>query len=107
MFARIRLESVTRHLLFAAFMVMAPALVASAVLADEVAMVSQAETVNINTADAEALAEGLVGVGKSRAEAIVRYREEFGPFFTIEDLEQVKGIGPSVVEKNRERIRLE
>ena len=75
--------------------------------AGDVAMAAQAQTVNINAADAASLAETLVGVGQSRAEAIVRYREEFGPFFTIEDLMQVKGIGPAVVEKNRERITLE
>ncbi len=107
MFASIRLKAVIKHLLLATYMVIAPALVASTAQADEVAMVSQAQTVNINAADAEAMAEVLVGVGVKRAEAIVRYREEFGPFFTIEDLQQVKGIGPSVVEKNRERIRLE
>ncbi len=88
-------------------MALAPLLVPSLAQADEVAMAAQAPTVNINSADAETLAEGLVGVGMSRAEAIVRYREEFGPFFTADDLQQVKGIGPSVVEKNRERIRLE
>ena len=73
----------------------------------DVAMATQAQTVNINNADAATLAETLVGVGQSRAEAIVRYREEFGPFFAVEDLMQVKGIGPAVVEKNRDRIALE
>ncbi len=86
---------------------MAPLLTPSLAQADEVAMATQAPTVNINTADAETLAQALTGVGVTRAEAIVAYREEFGPFFTADDLQQVKGIGPSVVEKNRERIRLE
>ena len=75
--------------------------------AQEVAAASQAQTVNINEADAETLARELLGVGQTRAEAIVRYRDEFGPFFTAEDLTQVKGIGPAVVEKNRGRITLE
>ena len=72
-----------------------------------VAVASQAQTVNINEADAETLSAQLIGVGKSRAEAIVRYREEFGPFFTVEDLLQVKGIGESTLERNRARIALE
>ncbi len=107
MFAKTHFKAVLKHLLLAISMVTAGALTATAVQADEVAMVSQSETVNINKADAETLAATLTGVGISRAEAIVRYREEFGPFFTIEDLQQVKGIGPGVVEKNRERLRLE
>ena len=64
-------------------------------------------TVNINTADASALAAGLNGIGTSRAEDIVRYREEFGPFTTVEQLTEVKGVGASTLEKNRARITLE
>ena len=63
--------------------------------------------VNINTADASALAAGLTGVGRSRAEDIVRYREAFGPFTTVEQLAEVKGVGPSTLEKNRARITLD
>lgn len=63
-----------------------------------------AEQVDINSADAKTLAEGLNGVGMSKAEAIVAYREEHGPFATAEDLAQVKGIGDKIVEKNREAI---
>jgi competence protein ComEA len=93
--------------MFILCLAIAPALLSSTASADEVAMAAQAQTVNINEADADTLARTLVGVGASRAEAIVRYREEFGPFFTVDDLAQVKGIGPGVVEKNRQRIRLE
>ena len=63
--------------------------------------------VNINTADAPTLAAGLTGVGPSRAEDIVRYREAFGPFTTVEQLAEVKGVGPSTLEKNRARITLD
>ncbi len=69
--------------------------------------VSQQQNVNINTADAEALAAGLVGVGPSRAEEIVRYRQTYGPFASAEELMEVKGIGPSTLEKNRKVITLE
>ncbi|MEM0954378.1 MAG: helix-hairpin-helix domain-containing protein [Pseudomonadota bacterium] len=77
------------------------------VYAEEAVVAAASTTVNINRADASTLAASLAGVGQSRAEAIVRYREEFGPFFTAEDLLQVRGIGPSVLEKNRDRIALE
>ena len=63
-----------------------------------------AEPVDINSADAQTLAEGLNGVGMSKAEAIVAYRDEHGPFASAEDLAQVKGIGEKIVEKNRDNI---
>lgn len=64
-------------------------------------------TININTADAADLAAGLTGVGPSRAEDIVRYREAYGPFTTVEQITEVKGVGQSTLEKNRARITLE
>ncbi len=66
-----------------------------------------ATTVNINEADAQTLAAVLVGVGASRADEIVRYREQFGPFTTVEQLAEVKGIGMSTLEKNRSAIKLD
>ena len=42
--------------------------------------------VDVNTADAETIARVLVGVGQSKAEAIVAYREENGRFESVEDL---------------------
>src|SRR5689334_113236 len=63
-----------------------------------------AEPVNINTADAATLATRLNGVGESKAEAIVAYREEHGAFKTVDQLAQVKGIGLKTVEKNREML---
>ena len=64
------------------------------------------ERVNINSADAETLAAVLNGVGRSRAEAIVEYREQHGRFGDIYDLANVKGIGDRTVEQNEDRIRL-
>ena len=66
-----------------------------------------ARTVNINTADAEALAATLTGIGASRAEAIVRYRELYGPFDSVEELTDVSGVGPATLEQNRDRITLD
>ena len=61
-------------------------------------------TVNINQADAETLASVLNGVGISRAEAIVAYREKNGKFYSAEELSAVRGIGRRTVEKNESRI---
>jgi competence protein ComEA len=65
-----------------------------------------AEAVDINTASAEELAASLSGVGASKAEAIVRYREQFGPFASIDELTEVAGIGAATVERNRALMRL-
>jgi competence protein ComEA len=63
--------------------------------------------VNINTADAHTLAASLKGVGEARATEIVRYRETYGPFASAEELTEVKGIGPSTLEMNRDAITVE
>ncbi|HII4595373.1 TPA: helix-hairpin-helix domain-containing protein [Escherichia coli] len=56
--------------------------------------------VSINNASAEELARAMNGVGLKKAQAIVSYREEYGPFKTVEDLKQVPGMGNSLVERN-------
>jgi competence protein ComEA len=66
-----------------------------------------ASPVNINSADATALASGLHGVGPAKAQAIVDYRQANGPFKSIDQLASVKGIGLATVEKNRDRIQLD
>ncbi len=63
--------------------------------------------VNINSADAQTLAASLKGVGESRAMEIVRYRETYGPFASAEELTEVKGIGKSTLDRNRDVITLE
>jgi competence protein ComEA len=78
----------------------------SAVYAQETATPA-VSTVNINAADAETLAAGLTGVGQSRAMDIVRYREAYGPFSSVDELAEVKGIGKSTLDKNRKLITLE
>ena len=75
--------------------------------AAEIAVASQAQVVNINHADAASLAAALNGVGLSRAEEIVRYRESYGPFLHIDDLLHVRGIGQATIDKNRDRISLD
>jgi competence protein ComEA len=59
---------------------------------------------DINTADAMTLAEVMDGVGPAKAEAIVDYREENGPFSSLDDLVLIKGIGAATLDRNRERL---
>ncbi|MEZ2574499.1 MULTISPECIES: helix-hairpin-helix domain-containing protein [Buttiauxella] len=62
--------------------------------------------VSINTASAEAMAQAMNGVGLKKAQSIVSYREEYGPFKAIEQLQEVPGIGSALVERNLSRIKL-
>ncbi len=66
-----------------------------------------AAQVNINTADADTLSSELSGIGQSKAEAIVAYREQHGPYKQLEELANVKGIGIATIEKNKTKISLE
>jgi competence protein ComEA len=84
-----------------------PALTSTVLHAQESAHAIPLVTVNINSADAPTLAQGLKGVGMSRAQEIVRYRETFGPFASIDELVEVKGVGMSTVDKNRAVLTLE
>lgn len=65
-----------------------------------------AQPVNVNSASAEEIAESLKGVGLSKAEAIVNYRNENGNFKHVDELVNVKGIGIRTVDINREYILL-
>ncbi|MFO8154140.1 ComEA family DNA-binding protein [Thioalkalivibrio sp.] len=62
--------------------------------------------VNVNTATAEQLSE-LSNVGPAKAAAIVSYREENGPFRSLQELTRVSGIGERTVEMNLELIELD
>ena len=64
----------------------------------------QIQMLDVNSADAMAIAAALDGVGLTKAQEIVAYREMFGNFHSVEKLADVKGIGPATVEKNRQRI---
>ena len=63
-------------------------------------------TVNINRASEGELVS-LNGIGSSKAQAIILYREMFGDFKTVDELAKVKGIGAKTVEKNRGRLRVQ
>ncbi|MEQ8232316.1 MAG: helix-hairpin-helix domain-containing protein [Gammaproteobacteria bacterium] len=63
-----------------------------------------AERINLNTADAATLAAGIDGIGPAKAAAIVAWRDEHGPFKTVDDLLLVRGIGQATLDSNRERL---
>lgn len=61
--------------------------------------------VNINTAGVTEL-DALPGIGPAKAQAIVAYRTEHGPFVRTEDLVLVKGIGPSTYEGLKDLVTI-
>ena len=65
---------------------------------------AQTQKVNLNTADALTLERELLGIGKVKAASIVEHRASNGPFASVDDLLEVKGIGAVILEKNRDRL---
>lgn len=76
-------------------------------LASLLPILAWAGPVDINKADAATIAKELKGIGLSRAQAIVAYREKNGAFKSAEDLRKIKGIGAKTLELNRPNIRME
>jgi len=66
---------------------------------------SAGQTLDVNTASAEELVQ-LPGVGPSLAQRIVDYRQQNGPFQTVDDLQNVPGIGPSKFDRLAPFVRL-
>ncbi|MCL4306174.1 ComEA family DNA-binding protein [bacterium] len=64
-----------------------------------------AKPVDLNSADAERL-EHLPGIGPVLAERIIAYRNANGPFQSIDELENVSGIGPKKLAVLRERVTI-
>lgn len=61
--------------------------------------------ISLNQANLAQLQE-LSGIGLKKAEAIIAYRQKNGKFKNIEELQQVKGIGPALFAKNKDRLAL-
>lgn len=59
--------------------------------------------ININSASPEQL-DGLKGIGPTKAQAIVDYRRQHGPFKTVDDLQNVPGIGPATLKDIRRDV---
>ncbi|OJU89232.1 MAG: transporter [Acinetobacter sp. 38-8] len=65
----------------------------------------QADKISLNQANLQQL-QTLNGVGEKKAQAIVEYRQKNGGFKTVDELVNVKGIGPKLLEKNKVRLAL-
>ena len=61
--------------------------------------------IHLNSANINELQQ-LNGVGEKKAQAIVEYRQQNGKFKTVAELQNVKGIGPKLLEKNKDRLSL-
>lgn len=84
----------------------APATTPAPTTAPEATATPAATKVNINTAD-EAALTSVKGIGKSRAKAILAYREKNGPFESVDDLTKVKGIKEKALAKFKDHITVE
>lgn len=65
----------------------------------------QQAIVDLNSADKKALMS-LKGIGKQKAAAIIKYREVNGQFNSIEELKNIKGIGQSLLDKNKAILKV-
>ena len=68
--------------------------------------VKPAGKVNINTADEAALVT-LKGIGEAKAKAIIEHRQKNGPFKTVDDLANVKGIGDKTLVELHDQLAVE
>ena len=66
---------------------------------------SNSTKIRLNSASAQELMQ-LDGVGEKKAHAIIEQRMKMGGFQRIEDIQQVKGIGPALFAKNKDRLAL-
>ena len=62
--------------------------------------------INLNAADSVTLQRELSGVGEAKAKAIVAYRESNGPFSSVDEVLEVKGIGKAILDKNRDKLEV-
>lgn len=72
----------------------------------EVSPRAQLDKVDLNEADAATLQRELAGIGEAKAKAIVAYRDSNGPFASLDELLEVKGIGKAILDKNREKLEV-
>ena len=69
--------------------------------------IATAAPVNINSASAEEIADALNGIGMSKAQAIVEYREAYGLFESADEIVFVRGIGDATYQDNKDDILVE
>ena len=65
---------------------------------------ADSDKVDLNSADAHRLKSELSGIGLAKAEAIVKHRQAYGPFHSVDELLEVKGIGKALLDRNRAKL---
>lgn len=99
--------SVTRLILTAAVLVFGLGVLSGAeVRADDKPVMTKFKTVDLNTASAEELA-AIEALGPEKAQSIVDFRNENGPFLAVEDLLRVAGMDEALIAKIRSRVTVE
>ncbi|MFJ2684505.1 ComEA family DNA-binding protein [Pseudomonas sp. NPDC087342] len=78
----------------------------NAPLVMDVTAKAQGEKIDLNGADAPTLQRELAGVGEAKAKAIVAYRDSNGPFASVDELLEVKGIGKAILDRNRDKLEV-
>ncbi len=66
---------------------------------------SSGQKIRLNSANVAELQQ-LNGIGQKKAEAVVSYRQKHGKFTSIEQIQEIKGIGPAIFAKNKDRLAL-
>lgn len=94
---------------FSTLSIAAPAVTSENVgapMSKEMAPNAQSGKIDLNGADASTLQRELAGVGEAKANAIVAYRDINGPFASVDELLEVKGIGKAILDRNREKLEV-
>lgn len=81
-------------------------LMLSLMLSAGLAFSAFAEPLDLNAASAAELAASLAGIGEKKAQAIVSYRDQNGGFQSVEQITEVSGIGPKLLEANRANLKV-
>jgi len=75
-------------------------------LVQDAAAKAPSEKIDLNGADVATLQRELAGVGEAKAKAIVTYRDTNGPFASVDELLEVKGIGKAILDRNRDKLEV-
>ncbi|VVN15692.1 hypothetical protein PS645_04032 [Pseudomonas fluorescens] len=91
---------------FTGFAYSAPATTPAGAVSSAQSMVASTPgaKVDLNGADSETIQRELAGVGEAKAKAIVAYRDINGPFASVDELLEVKGIGKAILDRNRGKL---
>lgn len=67
--------------------------------------VKKSSLINLNTAGIDVLSSSVKGIGRKRAEAIIKYREAHGGFKQVSELQNVRGLGKNFVNAHLQELQ--